>query len=192
MSGRAGGAVGFLRIIAGELGGRRIRTPRGDQVRPTADRVREALFSIVGARVVGARVLDAFAGTGALGLEALSRGAREVVFVESARPVLRLLRENVEALGMASRSVLVHADAVRALAEGRVEGAFGLILADPPYASPDAGRFVEAVASGTWLAPGGWLVLEGPAASPAPPGGTGLKHARTARYGDTSLDFYSP
>ena len=184
--------MGFLRIIAGELGGRRIRTPRGSRVRPTAERVREALFSILGGRVAGARVLDAFAGTGALGLEALSRGARQVVFVESSAQVLSLLRDNAESLGLAGSSEIVRADAVAALASGLVRGPFDLILADPPYDSAQAHRFLEGVDRQACLSPGGLLVLERPAsAADVPPGMARLRHARTARYGDTRLEFYS-
>jgi len=184
--------LGFLRIIAGELGGRRIRTPPGRRVRPTADRVREALFSILGSSVEGARVLDAFAGTGALGLEALSRGAHAAVFVESSTATLRVLRGNVESLGLMERCRIVRADAVTALERCLVEPAFDLVLADPPYDSPLADRFVETLASGAWLSPGGLLVVERRVGATPSAGGPGLTLGRSSRYGDTRLDFYSP
>ena len=187
-----GAALGFLRIIAGELGGRRIRTPPGERVRPTAERVREALFSILGPVVADARVLDAFAGTGALGIEALSRGARSATFVESAAETVAVLRHNVETLALAPRSRIVRADAVEALARRLVEPPFDLILADPPYGSPLAARFLDAVGSGPWLSPKGLLVIERRKSDAALGAETGLTPGGSRRYGDSRLDFYSP
>jgi len=180
--------MGRIRIIAGEFRGRRLVVPRGRQVRPTGERVREALFDILGERVAGARVLDAYAGTGALGLEALSRGAREVVFLESDRSAARLLRANVEALGAGGRCAVHDTDAVAWLEGPRVGPAFELILADPPYAADEGSRLVGRAAGR--LAPDGWLVLERDAARVAVEGGEGLARFRTARYGRTCLDFY--
>ena len=119
-------------MIAGRYGGRRLQAPPGDATRPTADRVREALFSILGERVAGARVLDLFAGSGALGLEALSRGAREVTFVERAPAALKALRANLAALG--ADADVVRADALRWLraASGGARQ-YDLVLLDPPY-----------------------------------------------------------
>ena len=120
-----------MRVIAGRLGGRKLVAPRGLSTRPTSDRVREALFSALGA-VTGARVLDLFAGTGALGVEAISRGAARAVFVESARPALAALRENLGALGLAESARVVPQLAERALGAVIAEGPFDLIFADPP------------------------------------------------------------
>src|SRR5579859_1944240 len=103
-----------MRVIAGELGGRRLRSPRGEATRPTSGRVREALFSMLG-EIDGARVLDLFAGSGALGIEALSRGAASATFVEHAPPALAALRANLAALGLGERSRVVDGDALRAL-----------------------------------------------------------------------------
>jgi 16S rRNA (guanine966-N2)-methyltransferase len=119
---------GTLRIIAGELKGRRIRVPAGD-VRPTPDRAREALFAILGDSVHGSRVLDAFSGSGALGFEALSRGARSVLFVESDPHVLATLRENARALAVEGRCSSVRGAALETL-DGPGCGPFDLILAD--------------------------------------------------------------
>ena len=105
---RAGRAPGQLRIVAGKLKGRHIRVPRTSRVRPTADRVREALFSILGSSVVDARVMDAYSGSGALGFEALSRGARSAVFLESDGSVLRTLQENAAALDLTDRCAFRH------------------------------------------------------------------------------------
>jgi 16S rRNA (guanine966-N2)-methyltransferase len=121
-----------VRVIAGRYGGRRLQAPRGEATRPTSDRVREALFSILGAHVEGARVLDLFAGSGALGLEALSRGARQATFVESAAAALAALRANVAALGVDAD--IVRADALRWLRSAS-PGAreYDLVFLDPPY-----------------------------------------------------------
>ena len=120
-----------MRIVAGRHKGRRLRAPEGAGTRPTADKVREALFSILGP-VEGLRVLDLYAGSGALGLEALSRGAGSATFVESARPALAAIRANLDAVG--EEAEVVASDAIKWLraADGR-EGAFDLVFCDPPY-----------------------------------------------------------
>jgi len=125
------------RVIAGRYGGRRLQAPAGDATRPTADRVREALFSILGARVEGARVLDLFAGSGALGLEALSRGAASATFVDSAPAALRVVRANLGSLG--ADAEVVRADAVRWL-RAASDGArqYDLVFLDPPYRRAEA------------------------------------------------------
>lgn len=130
-----------MRIIAGEFGGRRLRMPKGDQVRPTADRVREAWFSILGAAIPGARVLDLFAGSGALGLEALSRGAVSAEFIERHRLSLAALKENITALGVGPRATVRPVDAMK-FAAGLPPGAFDVAFADPPYATPHAAELV--------------------------------------------------
>lgn len=123
---------GGMRITGGEWRGRRIAVPRGERVRPTQDRVREALFSMLAPDLPGARFLDLYAGTGAVGLEALSRGAAEVVWVESDRQVCRLARENVARLAGAERQV-VCAEAERWLRGGGRGAGFDMVFADPPY-----------------------------------------------------------
>jgi 16S rRNA (guanine966-N2)-methyltransferase len=126
-----------MRIIAGEFRGRRIQPPPDSRVRPTADRVREAWFSILGDAIPGARVLDLFAGSGALGLEALSRGAAHATFVELSPPSLRTLNANVAALGVADRSTVHRGDALRFVAR-LPERAFDVAFADPPYTTGQA------------------------------------------------------
>ncbi len=121
-----------MRIISGIYGGRRLVAPKGDIARPTQDRVREAWFSILGAEVDGARVLDLFAGSGALGLEALSRGAASAEFVEQARASLIALAANIEALGVEEVAKIRKGDALKA-AEGLEPGSYDLVFADPPY-----------------------------------------------------------
>jgi 16S rRNA (guanine966-N2)-methyltransferase len=130
-----------MRIVGGKYGGRRLVVPKDARVRPTADRVREAWMSILGDELAGARVLDLFAGSGALGLEALSRGAAAVSFVELNPPSLRALDQNIATLG-AQELVTVHrGDALR-FAERLPEGAFDIVLADPPYTIDHAARLV--------------------------------------------------
>ncbi len=180
--------MGLLRIIAGELRGRRIEVPRG-AVRPTGDRVREALFDILGPAVQGAAVLDAYSGTGALGFESLSRGATHVVMIEADRRVARALSANVARFGLEKRVEVIHGTVVETLGGPRAAGPFDLILADPPYDSAEIERFLPAIAGR--LAPGGQVVVERDSkGGPPDPSGSGLVRVRTARYGRASLDFY--
>ena len=131
-----------MRIIAGEFKGRSLEEPRDARVRPTTDKVREAWFSILGKRVVGATVLDLFAGTGALGLEALSRGATRVEFVELLPLSLAALKANVATLGVGDRVRVRRGDAMR-FAARLPEGAYDVVLADPPYTTDHAQQLVE-------------------------------------------------
>jgi 16S rRNA (guanine966-N2)-methyltransferase len=183
---------GRLRIVAGELKDRRISVPPGDVVRPTPDRVREALFDILGPTLSGLRVLDLYAGTGALGLEALSRGAAHATFVERDARVRATLARNAEELGVVGRSRILAGDVESLLARRAVGGPFELVLADPPYLEAPGERVLPALASSGALVPGSTVVLQRHHRTPpveAP--GTGLVRHRTAGYGRTSLDFYS-
>jgi len=130
-----------MRIVAGQFGGRRLVMPKDARVRPTADRVREAWMSILGEELAGARVLDLFAGSGALGLEALSRGAESVTFVELNPPSLKALQENISTLGAEEATTVHRGDAMR-FAERLPPGAFDVVLADPPYTLDHAPRLV--------------------------------------------------
>jgi 16S rRNA (guanine(966)-N(2))-methyltransferase RsmD len=141
-----------LRIISGEFRGRRIRAPEGRVARPTREEVREAWFNVLGDRMAGSRVLDLYSGSGALGLEALSRGARHVCFVESNRKVLRVLESNIELLGVTDRTAVCPQDAL-SVAEGLPSTggrAWDIVLADPPYASDAAARLVLAFKRGAF------------------------------------------
>jgi 16S rRNA (guanine966-N2)-methyltransferase len=179
--------VGHLRIIAGELRGRRIAVPPGVGVRPTADRVREALFSILGPTVRGARVLDAYAGSGALGFEALSRGAARATFIEAERRALSTLRANAAELGVAERCTVHPGRVIDLLRRGAVAGPFDLVFADPPYEGSEAAPFL-ALAAGV-LAESGVVLLERDSRRVAA-SADGLDRSRTARYGRCCLDFY--
>jgi 16S rRNA (guanine966-N2)-methyltransferase len=171
-----------MRIVAGEFRGRRLHVPGDRRVRPTADRVREAWFSILGDQLVGARVLDLWAGSGALGLEALSRGAKHVQFVERRRNSLAILRRNVATLDVEDRVTVVRGDAVRHVRELRQE-AVDIAFADPPYGSDDAALLVT-------------LFREQPFArilGVEHRGSTELEGDDTRRYGDAALTFcYAP
>lgn len=172
-----------MRIVAGEWGGRRIAAPPGRETRPTTDRVREAWMSAVADFLPGARVLDLFAGSGALGLEALSRGADYAVFVENGPPALRVLRGNLDALGAGSRAEIVRADAIR-YASALQRDAFDVAFADPPYAQGLAAALVEAFVAVPFAA---LLCIEHGRGDVLP----SLDGARTRRYGDTHLTFIS-
>ncbi len=131
-----------MRVIAGKWGGRRIRAPRGSAVRPTTDRVRESWMAALGPKLIDAEVVDLFAGSGALGLEALSRGANSCVFVEQARGALTVLNENIEGLDAAEQSTVLRRDAL-AYVRNLAPSTFDLAVADPPY---DRGLAAELLA----------------------------------------------
>jgi 16S rRNA (guanine966-N2)-methyltransferase len=168
-----------MRVIAGEFGGRRLKPPPDARVRPTADRVREAWFSILGDAIPGARVLDLFAGSGALGLEALSRGAAHVSFVELSPRSLATLRQNVTALGVADRVTVHRGDALR-FVDRVAHREFDVALADPPYTTGQAealrDRFTERPFARI-------LCVEHASARPLD-GGT------TRRYGSVAITFF--
>jgi 16S rRNA (guanine966-N2)-methyltransferase len=180
-----------MRIIGGADRGRRLRAPRGRGTRPTADRMRVALFDILGPGVAGTRVLDLFAGTGAVGIEALSRGAARAVFVERGREPLRALRANLAALGLGrGQARVVAGDAAAALpvVEG-TEAPFDLVFLDPPYAGDLAARALAALVGSPVLHAGTRIVVQHSVHRPLaiPPG---LRPAREPRrFGDTALTF---
>jgi 16S rRNA (guanine966-N2)-methyltransferase len=175
-----------MRIVAGRFRGRRLRGPVGPGLRPTSDRVRESLFAWLGA-LDGARVLDLFAGTGAVGLEALSRGAASVTFVEHAASSLALLHENLAGLGVGAEVSVRRGDAAAVVRRLGREGArFDLVFADPPYDSPEIERALCAVVEAGVLAAGATLVVEGSRRHPLP-AVAGLRLLEERRYGDTVL-----
>lgn len=134
--------MGEIRIVAGQWGRRRIKVPRGPAIRPTAERVREAWLNVLGDELDGASVLDLFAGTGALGLEALSRGARHATFVENDNRVLQCLRSNIQSLGARERTSVVTVNVFRYL-DGLAPAAFDIAFADPPYGAGLAAKLVK-------------------------------------------------
>lgn len=179
-----------MRVIAGTLGGRLLVAPKGQATRPTSDRVREALFSVLG-DVSGLSILDLYAGTGALGIEALSRGAARVVFVENARPALEALRRNISALGLHPSTVVLSTPVLRAVRSLSAHQPFDLVFADPPYADlADAAEAIELLVEERRCSERGYVVLEH-ATRDAAPDLKGLGYEATRRYGDTSLSFYA-
>jgi 16S rRNA (guanine(966)-N(2))-methyltransferase RsmD len=179
-----------VRVIGGEFKGRRLLVPRGGKVRPTSDRVREAVFDILGPAWTFQRVLDLFAGTGSLGIEALSRGAPEAVFVEQGKGVLTVLRGNVKALGLKSRAWVLPLAVKRGIAilGERGEG-FDLIFMDPPYGKGLVEKTLDEIARRGILTPTGVIVAEhSPREEILPPVGVILSQQR--RYGDTAVSFF--
>jgi 16S rRNA (guanine966-N2)-methyltransferase len=177
-----------MRIIAGRNKGRTLRAPRWDGLRPTSDKLRGTLFNILAPRVEGARVLDVFAGTGAVALEALSRGAVAAACIESDRRAAKLIEENAALCGEINRCAIIRDNVERALQRPVNGGPFDIIVLDPPY-HYDA---LEAAVrdAGTQRAAGGIVVLEH-AARVAPPAPAGLALTRTVKSGDSALSFYS-
>jgi 16S rRNA (guanine966-N2)-methyltransferase len=180
------------RIIAGTAGGRRIAVPAGRSTRPTSDRAREGLFATVLAvlgTLAGAAVLDLYAGSGAVGLEALSRGASDVLLVESDARAARVIRQNMAAIGLPGAR-LIHDRADRALDRG-LSGyqPRDLVFADPPYAAgeDELGQILAALADRGWLAPDALVALERDTRSGPPPWPPGYAADRSRRYGETTL-----
>jgi 16S rRNA (guanine966-N2)-methyltransferase len=182
-----------LRVIAGSARGRRLQTPAGDSVRPTKDMTREAVFSALDARgaLAGSAVLDLYAGSGALAIEALSRGAEHAVFVERDRAALHAITTNLETLEFTTRARVVDADVMRFLRGTVARGApFDLVLADPPYDTEDAAvtEMLAALLAPGWLAPDAIIVVERPVRHeievPA-----GLENRWQRTFGDTLVTF---
>lgn len=183
----------MTRIIAGRAGGRRLQTPRGGATRPTSDRVREALFSTLEARVgplAGLRFLDLYAGSGAVGLEAWSRGAGVVTLVEHDRRTAALVSANARALGAvgASRAEVV-VGTVGAVLEHPPGTPYDVVFSDPPYplAPGEVDADLHRLAARGWVVPGGLVVVERSVRSPAPTWPAGLAPEREKRYGETVL-----
>jgi 16S rRNA (guanine966-N2)-methyltransferase len=198
INGRGVHTEGVARVIAGEAGGRRLTVPDGRDTRPTSDRAREGLFatvtSIMGS-LAGARVLDLYAGSGAVGLEALSRGAGHVLLVESGARAARVIRQNIEAIGLAGAEVITdRVERVLARGPGPAGGRYDIVFADPPYALAD--REVSAMLSlvagaGTadraWLAPEALVIVERATRSGPVHWPEGFVPDRARRYGEATF-----
>jgi 16S rRNA (guanine966-N2)-methyltransferase len=181
-----------LRIIAGELKGRRLETPDWPGLRPTSDRLRETLFNVLAGRVAAARVLDGYAGTGALGIEALSRGAAHVTFVEADPRAARLIERNLQRCAVADRYAIIRARFADAARQSPA-GSFDLVLLDPPYGGADLQSALDAAAP--LIAPGGLLVIEHARrdGSPARAGSgtpSSITKTREIVSGDSALSLY--
>lgn len=183
----------MTRIIGGTAGGRRLRTPVGDATRPTSDRVREALFSALESRLgslSGLAVLDLYAGSGAVGLEAVSRGAAYARLVEHDRRTARLISTNAADLGFTDRTA-VTARTVAAVVAGVADRAYDVVFADPPYDVPTLAvdEVLVAVVAGGWLAPDALVVVERSKRGAAPRWPEGLEPLRPKAYGETTLHW---
>ncbi len=179
-----------MRIISGEAKGRTLKMPRSDLVRPTADRVRETIFNILGQRLSGELVLDLYAGAGGLGLEALSRGAGHATFVENAREVMPTLAENVRHLGFASRAMTLLRPVERALVQLSGGTPYDLVFADPPYAQRALSMVLEGLDAHGLVAPGGTVVLEHDKRELLPERVGALARTDARQFGDTTVSFY--
>ena len=178
-----------MRVIAGSLKGRRLKAPEWEGLRPTSDKLRETLFNILAPRVSGARVLDGYAGTGALGIEAMSRGAASAAFVERDRRAQALIEGNLAHCGLTIGCVIIRASVARAIEDFRnASSSFDLILLDPPY---DEAAAEVVGAAGELLAQDGVLVLEHARRQPAAVSAGRLARTRQVISGDSVLSFYS-
>jgi len=181
-----------MRIIAGTAKGRTLRSLRGRELRPTMDRVRETVFAVLSRRVVGEAFLDLFAGAGTVGLEALSRGASEAVFVESHRPAGAVIEENARRCGVAERVTVLIAPVPRGLAIVRQQGhRFGVIFLDPPYDRGEARATLARLAQ--WprlLTEGGVLVVQRSRHEETEEQIGPLKRMKQSRFGETIVDYY--
>lgn len=178
-----------MRIVGGAFRGRALKAPQSQSIRPTSDRLRESIFDILahayGDPVAGARVVDLFAGTGALGLEALSRGAERILFVDDGAEARALLRANVEALGAGGVTRVFRRDATR-LGLAPPGELFTLAFLDPPYGRDLASRALCSLVAGGWLAAGALVVVEEAADAPLSPPAEIVEEERR-RYGDTQI-----
>jgi 16S rRNA (guanine966-N2)-methyltransferase len=180
----------MLRIIAGEYGGRRLRTLRGMRLRPTSDQLRETLFNIIGEGIVSARFLDAYAGCGAVGIEALSRGAAHVTFIERHPPAVDCLRANLLTLEIKSRFSIIQSDVGRAL---RHRGEFDICFLDPPYAEAQEYQTVlSALGSRINLTRHSLVIAEHSRRLSLSLSYGVLERVREKIQGDSQLSFYQP
>ena len=188
-----------MRVIAGTYRSRVLKSLRGAKLRPTSDRLRETLFNVLGPRIEGSRFVDVYAGTGAIGIEALSRGAAEVVFIEKHAPAANLIRRNLESLSITSGATILAVDALRGLEmllarqEAEANDAPDFVFLDPPYADENEyTRVLRFVSASSLLAPDGRVIIEHRRQFSLPESMGALHRARVLRQGDTALSFYQP
>ena len=182
-----------MRVVAGTQKGRRLKEPTSPGLRPTSGRVKEALFSMIAERISNANVLDLYAGTGALGLEAMSRGAQRVVFVDNQAASIQVLRENITRCSLTKDSSIIPQDVQTFLATRspqRHESPFDLVFADPPYEISDLEPLLNQINSSEQVGTNGLVVIEHFKKATLPLEAGGLRQTRQSRYGDTMLTFY--
>jgi len=176
-----------MRIISGTARGRRLREPAGLDIRPTSDLVKESVFNIIQFDIEGRRVLDLFAGSGQLGLEALSRGAKSVVFIDSMPAAVKLIWENIKRCGFSDSAAVYNRDAIKYLTG---EGAFDLIFIDPPYDTPLAGKALKQIIEFDKLNTNGIIICETRADSAAPAVSPPYFMQKEYRYGRVKITRY--
>lgn len=183
-----------MRVIAGKYGSRRIASAHGMALRPTSDRLRETLFDILQSRIEGCFFVDGYAGTGAVGIEAASRGARRVAFLEKHRPTVALIRRNLESLGITEGVEVLPGDVCRGLATLAESGeAADILFFDPPYAEKaEYARVMESLAESVLVGPHTQVIFERTRKLNLPEEYGQLHCARTVVQGDAALDFYAP
>lgn len=179
-----------MRVVSGTAKGRRLKAPPGFGTRPTSDKVKEAIFDLLQVEWSSSLVLDLFAGSGALGIEALSRGARGAVFVEKDPVAIKFLKANLKVCNMLDRASVVMAEAIRFLQRGSGGTLFGVILADPPYSRGLASRCLREVGKGNWIEEQGVLALEHFWKEELPESFGALARMELRRYGDTCVSLY--
>lgn len=181
-----------MRVIAGKFKSRRLRTLHGRLLRPTSDRLRETLFDILGDTVQDSVFVDLFAGTGAIGIEAVSRGAEHVVLVEKHVPAVKLIRENLKSLGIGSEAEILPIDAIRGLEKLTSQHVYAdFIFLDPPYAQADEyERALEFIGSAEMLSAGGLVIAEHAKKLELPLFAETLERTRVVAQGDSALSFY--
>ena len=177
-----------MRVISGTARGCRLKEPKGRDIRPTTDKVKESLFNIIQFDIQGSRVLDMFAGTGQLGIEALSRGAEEAVFIDSSAAAAAIIRENVRLAGVEDRAKVLKGDCFTAI---RGAGTFDLVFLDPPYSRGLLEQALEAINEFDILRENGIIICELPSGDPVPAAPVGCRSGREYRYGKIRLAVFT-
>ena len=181
-----------MRVIGGKYRGRILRAPHGREVRPTSDRLRETLFNIIAPHIEGSRFLDICAGSGAIGIEALSRGAASATFIDSSRRACAVIESNLASLSITSNATIINKDAVAAFKRlSGDEAKFDIIFFDPPYASEIYSQVMRGIAAGQLLAPDALVITEHRAKAPPAAEYGGLKIDREVKQGESALAFYA-
>lgn len=181
----------YMRVISGKARGHTLKAPKGLNMRPTADRVKESVFNIIKEKLYNSIVIDLFAGSGSLGIEALSRDAHKAYFIDNNRNSIRLIRQNLEKTGLINNSEIVHMDALNAivrLSERRVKA--NIIFLDPPYLKGFIEPTLETIFFYNILQPDGIIIVEHDIKDRVPDSVHELKKYRTNRYGDIAISFY--
>lgn len=179
-----------MRIITGRARGLQLTVPKTYDVRPTADRVKESVFNIIGSKIIGARVLDLFAGTGNLGLESWSRGAGAITFIDASKESLRLVRSNIAKCRALDDCTVLQGSAPQVAQRLALTGElFDFAFCDPPYNKGWVQQIIELLGRQSFLRDGGYLVVERSAHDELPPLPVGCELVRSSRYGETMVDF---